>query len=286
MISVTTSNLNGIRAAVRKGLSGWVDEHAPDVWCMEEVRAPQSAIDPIFDGIAEQYASHGKVTDAAQLHRQNDVCRIAGRAGVAELACLPVEAQRVGLEDLHEDVDTGRWIEQDLRLPSGHLLTVATAYVHSGDIKDPVKMGQKRRFLDRLDQRMTEMSDEARADSSHDFVVCGDFNVCHTPLDIKNAKGNVGNSGFLPEERAHMDHWLDGLGFHDVLRDAVGPIQGPYTWWSQRGHAFDTNTGWRIDYQFATPRLAASARSWRIDKADSYKDRWSDHAALTINYDL
>ena len=117
-------------------------------------------------------------------------------------------------------------------------------------------------------------------------VLCGDFNIAHTPLDIKNAKANEKHAGFLPEERAYVDKWLDEYEFVDVMRSLAGDIQGPYTWWSQRGRAFDNNVGWRIDYQFATPELAETARGFVIDKAPTYELRWSDHAPLTITYDV
>ena len=117
-------------------------------------------------------------------------------------------------------------------------------------------------------------------------VLCGDFNIAHTPLDIKNAKANEKHAGFLPEERAYVDKWLGELEFVDVMRSLCGDIQGPYTWWSQRGRAFDNNVGWRIDYQFATPELAETARGFVIDKAPTYDLRWSDHAPLSITYDV
>ena len=117
-------------------------------------------------------------------------------------------------------------------------------------------------------------------------VLCGDFNIAHTPLDIKNAKANEKHAGFLPEERAYVDKWLDEYEFVDVMRSLAGDIQGPYTWWSQRGRAFDNNVGWRIDYQFATPELAETARGFVIDKAPTYDKRWSDHAPLTITYEV
>lgn len=285
MVDIVTSNLNGIRAAHRKGIDPWVREHAPQVWCLQEVRAPQEALDPILSLFARLYVENGIISDPSRLDCSNEVCRIHGRAGVALLSTLPVTQTRYGLPGLGEDVDSGRWIERDITTGKGGRLTVVTAYVHSGDTKDPVKMGQKYRFLEHMDARLEELADQARK-TGREAVVCGDFNVCHMPLDIRNAKGNVGHSGFLPQERAHMDHWIDDLGFHDVLRDLAGQVDGPYTWWSQRGHAFDNNVGWRIDYQFATEGLARTATGWRIDKAPSYDKRWSDHAPLTIRYDF
>ena len=133
--------------------------------------------------------------------------------------------------------------------------------------------------------RMGQLRDEA-AHGGKQAVLCGDFNIAHTPLDIKNAKANEKHAGFLPEERAYVDKWLGELEFVDVMRSLCGDIQGPYTWWSQRGRAFDNNVGWRIDYQFATPELAETARGFVIDKAPTYDLRWSDHAPLSITYDV
>lgn len=284
-IVITTSNVNGLRAANRKGIMHWAGEHTPDVWCMQEVRAPQSEIDPIFNKIADTYVDSGKVADPTGLHTMNEICRIKGRAGVGLLSTLPVIAERYGLPGLEEDVDSGRWIEADVCTPEGYEITVVCVYVHSGDVDDPNKMHQKFRFLDTMLTRMGQLRDEA-AHGGRQAVLCGDFNIAHTPLDIKNAKSNVTHSGFLPEERAYIDKWLDEYEFVDVMRELAGDIQGPYTWWSQRGRAFDNNTGWRLDYQFATPELAQTARGFTIDKAPTYDARWSDHAPLSITYDV
>lgn len=286
-ITVTTSNLNGIRAAKRKGVLDWAKASTPDIWCMQEVRAPQDQIDLIFGEMADTYVDAGKIANAGDLQRQSEFCRIKGRAGVGLLSTLPVDERRYGLLDLDEDVDSGRWIESDVTTPSGMRVTVASVYVHSGDTADPNKMKQKYRFLEKMLIRMDQLRDEA-AKSGREALLCGDMNIAHTPLDIKNAKSNETHSGFLPQERAYVDRWLDpkDCGFVDVMRQLAGDVQGPYTWWSQRGRAFDNNTGWRIDYQLATPGLAKHAQSFSIDKAPSYDTRWSDHAALNVVYDV
>jgi exodeoxyribonuclease-3 len=284
-ITVTTSNVNGIRAAKRKGVEDWIGEHAPDVWCMQEVRAPQPEIDPIFDEVAQRYVDAGKLSTADDLVRMNEICKIKGRAGVGLLSSLPVVGMRYGLPGLSEDVDSGRWIEADVETPQGYCITIACIYVHSGDADDPVKMEQKFRFLNTMVVRLGELRDEA-AHGGRQTLLCGDFNIAHTPLDIKNAKANIKHAGFMPEERAFIDKWLNELEFVDVMRDLAGEIQGPYTWWSQRGRAFDNNVGWRLDYQFATPELAHAATGFTIDKAPSYATRWSDHAPLSISYDV
>jgi exodeoxyribonuclease-3 len=284
-ITVTTSNVNGIRAAKRKGVEDWIGDHTPDVWCMQEVRAPQTEIDPIFDEVAQRYVAAGKIAEPGELVRMNEICNIKGRAGVGLLSSLPVVDMRYGLPGLEEDVDTGRWIEADVQTPQGYRITIACIYVHSGDADDPLKMEQKFRFLNCMVTRLAELRDEA-ASGGRQALLCGDFNIAHTPLDIKNAKANIKHSGFMPEERVYIDKWLNDLEFVDVMRDLAGDIQGPYTWWSQRGRAFDNNVGWRLDYQFATPELAQTATGFTIDKAPSYATRWSDHAPLSISYEV
>lgn len=284
-ITITTSNVNGIRAAKRKGIEDWAGKHAPDVWCIQEVRAPQDDVDSIFDEFGFEYATAGKIEAPANLHAMSEVCRVKGRAGVGLLTDLEVLDKRYGLPGLSEDVDSGRWIETDVKTPEGYAITVASVYVHAGNTDYPTKMEQKYRFLDTMLKRMGALRDEA-AHGGKQAVLCGDFNIAHTPLDIKNAKANEKHAGFLPEERAYVDKWLDEYEFVDVMRSLAGDIQGPYTWWSQRGRAFDNNVGWRIDYQFATPELAETARGFVIDKAPTYDKRWSDHAPLTITYEV
>jgi exodeoxyribonuclease-3 len=118
-------------------------------------------------------------------------------------------------------------------------------------------------------------------------VVSGDYNVAHTTADIKNWKGNVGKAGFHEDERAYFDKWFSSkIGVVDLGRLHAGDVDGPYTWWSQRGQAFDTNTGWRIDYHVSDSVLAKQLTDVRIDKAASYAERWSDHAPVTVVFDL
>lgn len=124
------------------------------------------------------------------------------------------------------------------------------------------------------------------AERSDHVLVMGDLNVGHTELDIKNWKGNRKNSGFLPEERAFFDQYFGETGYVDVARSLAGEVEGPYTWWSYRGKAFDNDTGWRIDYHAATPALAELAANLRVDRAADYSLRWSDHAPLLVDYRL
>ena len=234
---------------------------------MQEVRAPQNDVDSIFDEFGFEYATAGKIDAPADLHTMNEVCRVKGRAGVGLLTDLEVLDKRYGLPGLSEDVDSGRWIETDVKTPEGYTITVTSVYIHAGNTDDPTKMEQKYRFLDTMLARMGALRDEA-AHGGKQAVLCGDFNIAHTPLDIKNAKANEKHAGFLPEERAYVDKWLDEYEFVDVMRSLAGDIQGPYTWW------------------FATPELAETARGFVIDKAPTYDKRWSDHAPLTITYEV
>jgi exodeoxyribonuclease-3 len=152
-------------------------------------------------------------------------------------------------------------------------------YAHKGEAGAP-KQEEKYRFLDVVRVRMAELG----ADGRH-VVVCGDFNIAHREVDLKNWKGNVANAGFLPQERAWMDGLLGEGDFVDVHRSRVGDVPGPYTWWSWRGKAFDLDSGWRIDYQLVTPGFASRAVKAEVDRAPSYAERWSDHAAVVIEYD-
>ena len=244
-LTITTANLNGIRAAKRKGVSKWLARNTPDIWCMQETRAPQEILDEMFQDFGATYVEQG----------------------------------------LDEDVDSGRWVEADVRTPQGYEITVVCVYVHAGGDGDDIKEVQKYRFLDAMTERMRELQDIA-ASGGNQAVICGDFNIAHTPIDLKNAKANITTHGFLPEERAYMDRWIGQMEYVDVMRDLAGDIQGPYTWWSQRGRAFDNDAGWRLDYQFATPELALTARGFRVDRAEEWFKRWSDHAPLTITYDV
>jgi exodeoxyribonuclease-3 len=273
MVRVASVNVNGIRAAFRKGIADWLDASDADVVTLQEVRAETADVEALID------------RGWTILH---DACSQKGRAGVAILSRHPVVATRSTLGP--EAVDTsGRWLEADVTLPSGSTLTVVSAYVHSGEVDTP-KQDAKYEFLHHMDIRMKELG------SGDSFaLVTGDLNVGHRTLDIKNWKGNLKNSGFLPEEREYFDRWLGAESdedyntgtngrFVDVGRKWVGEVEGPYSWWSYRGKAFDTDTGWRIDYHLATPSLAEAVRDYRIDRAPSYDTRWSDHAPVVADY--
>ena len=265
MVRIVTVNVNGVRAAFRKGMGEWLESRDADIVTLQEVRAPDDIVQEIF----ADSGYHVAHTEAAA----------KGRAGVAVLSRIEPTAVRIGNGEEYFD-DSGRWIEIDTPLADGSTLTTASVYVHSGEVGTP-RQDDKYRFLDRMIVRLNEL----KASGNH-AVVTGDLNVGHTERDIKNWKGNVKKAGFLPEERAYFDRFFGELGWVDVHRKLAGDVDGPYTWWSMRGQAFDNDTGWRIDYQMATPDLAEKATAAVVDRAPSYDTRWSDHAALVIDYDL
>ena len=268
-LRIATVNVNGLRAAYRKGMAEWLEPREVDILCMQEVRAP--------DAIVRELIGEGWYI----LHAEAEA---KGRAGVAIASRQEPVATRVGIGDDYF-ATAGRWVEADysVKTASGEntTLTVVSAYVHSGEVDTP-KQVDKYRFLDIMVNRLPELAKH----SEHALVV-GDLNVGHTELDINNWKGNTKRAGFLLEERAYFDRFFgEEIGWRDVHRGLAGAIDGPYTWWSQRGKAFDTDTGWRIDYHMATPGLADAAVVAVVDRAASYDTRFSDHAPLVVDYRL
>jgi len=271
---IASVNVNGVRAAFRKGMGDWLDGRGVDILCLQEVRAETTDLLSLLGDV---------------WHVVHDAATAKGRAGVAIASRTAPTAVRTEFGPAEFD-SAGRWIEADFAI-GGSTLTVASAYVHSGEVDTP-KQVEKYKFLDAFEQRLSELSKgEARA------LVAGDLNVGHRTLDIKNWKGNVKNAGFLPDERVYFDRIVGseddeaynagaGLGWIDLGRRFSGEVAGPYTWWSQRGQAFDTDTGWRLDYHLASPSLAPTALTYAIDKADAWDARWSDHAPVVIDYDI
>jgi exodeoxyribonuclease III len=274
LLRIASINVNGVRAAYRKGMTDWVASSGADILTLQEVRAETADLEKLIDD---------------GWHIAHDACSQKGRAGVAIVSKLPLLTTRTTLGP--DSVDTsGRWIECDIATPGGNTLRLVSAYVHSGEAGTP-KQDAKYAFLDHMHTRMQELGTQPHA------LVTGDLNVGHRWLDIKNWKGNRKNSGFLPEEREYFDRWLghedaddyntgSGGRFVDVGRKISGEVEGPYSWWSFRGKAFDNDTGWRIDYQLATPTLAETVKAYRIDRAPSYDTRWSDHAPVVADYDI
>jgi exodeoxyribonuclease-3 len=269
-LSVATINVNGVRAAFKKGLAEWVVENSPDVIALQEVRAETTDLIEIFQAIQDLQK------DGTKWHILHDSASAKGRAGVAIISKLQAVASRTTLGPKSFD-SAGRWLEVDFKIKT-KTVTVISTYVHSGEVDTP-KQVEKYKFLEAMTKRMAELRKEDGL-----TVVVGDLNVGHTELDIKNWKGNIKNAGFLPEERAYFDTWMHKQGWVDLGRAAHPDVPGPYTWWSYRGQAFDTDTGWRIDYQLATPKLAKVASNYLVHRAASYDTRFTDHSPVVVEY--
>lgn len=256
-MKVASLNLNGIRAAARKGYFDWLASQNLDVICLQETKAQPADLghDPVFapDGWHVQFNSAQK----------------KGYSGVAIYARRQPDAvlNTLGVDEFDAE---GRYLE--FRYGT---LSVVSLYLPSGS-SGPERQASKDRFLTFFEPRLRDW-----ANSGRDYVVCGDWNIAHTERDLKNWKGNLKNSGFLPHERAWMTRVLSELGWVDAFRSLYPDAEGDgYTWWSNRGQAWAKNVGWRIDYQLVTPKLGE-----RLRAASVYKDeRFSDHAPLIVDY--
>ncbi len=251
---IITVNLNGIRSAASKGFYEWLAQQDADIICLQELKA-QAA-----DMTAEMLAPQG-------YHGYFHYAEKKGYSGVGIYSRVEPRQVIVGLGIAEFDAE-GRYLCADyddfsvvsLYLPSGS----------SGEERQAVKF----RFMEAFMPHLRELRADGR-----EVVVCGDWNIAHKEIDLKNWRGNKKNSGFLPEERAWLTELFDDAGFVDVFRQ-VHPELEAYTWWSNRGQAWAKDVGWRIDYQIATPGIATQARAASIYKAQ----RFSDHAPLTIDY--
>jgi exodeoxyribonuclease-3 len=262
---ITTVNVNGVRAAARKGLLEWLTGSQADVVCLQETRASD---DQLRETLAPALDAGWHVASAEPSAK--------GRNGVAVLSRRPADAVRIGFGD-DEFADAGRYIEADF-----DALTVGSLYLPTGEAETP-KQEQKERFMASFAAHLGRSADAAAA-AGREVLVCGDWNIAHTERDIKNWKGNVKKSGFLPSERAWVEGLLTDGAWVDVVRRLHPEVDGPYSWWSYRGKAFDTDAGWRIDYHLTTPGLAERAKEARVERAATYAERWSDHAPVTVQF--
>lgn len=257
---IISANLNGIRSAWKKGFADWLAAQQADAVCTQEVRAT-----------LKDMAKDGTMENPAELTGYWHLAERPGYSGVG--IWTPHKPQSIVQGIGHPDFDAeGRYLELDLGK-----VTVVSLYLPSGS-SSPERQTAKFHFMDEFLPRM-----QALKDSGREVIVCGDWNIAHKEQDLKNWKSNQKNSGFLPEERAWMSQLLDTLGWVDVYR-ALHPDTTAecYTWWSNRGQAYANNVGWRLDYQIATPALAALARQASVFKTQ----RFSDHAPLSIDYAL
>ena len=257
MLRIISANLNGIRSATSKGFFDWLPTTDADVVCVQELKALAA------DLTAEMAAPAG----------YQGYFHYAEKKGYSGVGIYCRQAPDRVVEGIgHVGFDSeGRFLRADF-----DKLTVISVYVPSGS-SSPERQAAKFEFLDEFTAVLAALRGEGR-----DIVLCGDWNIAHRPIDLKNWKGNQKNSGFLPEERAWLDQIYDQQGWIDVYR-RLYPEAGDdgYTWWSNRGQAWAKNVGWRIDLQVATPQIAQAARSARVYK----EQRFSDHAPLLIDYD-
>lgn len=261
MFKLTSLNLNGIRSAARKGLEPWLAQHQPDCICVQEMKAQRPDIE-------------GKLDQLAGMHGYFHLAEKRGYSGVGIYTRHEPSEVIVGYGSSEFDPE-GRFVELRFDTPA-RKRSVISCYFPSGTSGDE-RQQAKYRFLDEIRQLLAQRRAE------RDFILCGDVNIAHREIDLKNWKNNRKNSGFLPEERAWLTDTLAGVDLVDVYRSLYPDTTGEaYTWWSNRGRAWDNNVGWRIDYHLATPALAGLARSASIYKAE----RFSDHAPLTVAYDF
>ncbi|SEL85484.1 exodeoxyribonuclease III [Streptacidiphilus jiangxiensis] len=264
-VIITTVNVNGLRAASGKGYVEWLANTQADVVCLQEVRAETTQL-------------AAEVAEPAGWHVLWAPSQTAkGRAGVAVLSRREPERMKVGFGSDEFD-RSGRYAEIDL--PG---VTVASLYLPSGEVDTP-RQDEKERFMVEFLDHLKQLRQRA-AEQGREVVVCGDWNIAHREADLKNWKANQKKAGFLPEERAWLSRVFDELGYVDTVRSLHPDVEGPYSWWSYRGRAFDQNSGWRIDYVVTTPGLAARATSGVVERADSHPERWSDHAPVTVAFD-
>ncbi|WP_455365271.1 exodeoxyribonuclease III [Kaarinaea lacus] len=257
-MKVISVNVNGIRAAHKKGFFDWVKKQKADVVCLQEIKAQSHQLDE-------------EIFYPKNYHCYYFEAEKKGYSGVGIYCREQPDNIVVGLGEGYEDMDAeGRYIQADFGS-----LSVASIYLPSGSSSDE-RQQVKFSFMDRFTDTLKAMKRKRR-----DYILCGDWNIVHKEIDIKNWKSNQKNSGCLPEERAWLDQVFGPLGYVDAFR-VVNQQADQYTWWSNRGQAWAKNVGWRIDYQVITPKLKDTVKSASIYK----EQRFSDHAPLTINYDL
>jgi exodeoxyribonuclease III len=257
MLRIITLNLNGIRSAAAKGLFRWLARQAADVLCVQELKA-QAA------DVTEAMRTPGG------FHGYFHCAEAKGYSGVG-IYCRKRPDRIVEGLGIREFDAEGRYLRADW-----DRLSVISVYLPSGSSGEH-RQRVKFRFMERFFPHLMQLRKEKR-----EIVLCGDWNIAHREIDLKNWRGNRRNSGFLPEERQWLSRVFDELGWVDVYRRLCPDATGEgYTWWSNRGQAWAKNVGWRIDYQIATPTLAAKAVAASIYK----KRRFSDHAPLAIEYD-
>jgi len=261
LFKLSSLNLNGIRSATSKGLEAWLATARPDCICVQEVKAQAPDI-------------AGKFEQLSGLQGHFHFAEKKGYSGVAVYTRHAPSDVVVGYQSAEFDAE-GRYVELRFDTPK-RKLSLISAYFPSGSSGED-RQQAKFRFLAEFYPHLQQLR------SGREFILCGDVNIAHQEIDLKNWKGNKKNSGFLPEERAWMSKLLTEGGLVDVYRQLEPTATDEcYTWWSNRGQAYAKNVGWRLDYHLATPNLAALARSQHIYKTEKF----SDHAPITLDYDF
>jgi len=255
-LRILTLNVNGIRSAAKKGLFRWLAAQRADVVCLQEMRCQAADLDP------QQHALKGYAAHHAFAEKK-------GYSGVSLYCRRAPDAVRTGFGVREFDAE-GRYLEARFGR-----LSVISVYLPSGSA-GPHRQASKFRFLKEFSSHLEKLKSR-----KSEIVLCGDWNIAHREIDLENWRSNRNNPGFLPEERAWIGDLFDARGFVDVFR-RLNPKPRQYTWWSNRGQAWAKNVGWRIDYQIATPGVAAAAVKESIYK----RRRFSDHAPLIIDYDF
>lgn len=254
-MQIITLNLNGIRAAAKKGVLAWLAKQTADVVCVQELKAqlPDLTAEMLSPDDYRGYfhCAEQKGYSGVGLYTRKQPDRIIEGVGIAD----------IDAEGRFLQADFGNLSIVSIYLPSGS----------SGEHRQAAKFYFMAQFFPVLQQLMA---------SRREIILCGDWNIAHKEIDLKNWRSNQKNSGFLPEERAWLTDVFDRIGFVDVFR-RLNTESDQYTWWSNRGQAWAKNVGWRIDYQIATPSIAQTARSVSIFK----DERFSDHAPLIVDYD-
>ena len=256
MKRIITTNVNGIRAAEKKGFFDWIKTQDADVVCLQEIKAQEDQLDERF--YPKEYRCY---------------YRPAEKKGYSGTAIFSKQAPtQVIKESPWDDINfEGRFIQADFKN-----FSVISIYIHSGSAKQE-RQDLKMAFLT---ERFMPYLQELKA-NGRKIIICGDVNIVHQERDIKNWKANQKNSGCLPEERAWLDTLFLEVGFIDSFRE-INQESHQYTWWSNRGQAWTNNVGWRIDYQILTPNLKGAVKN-----ASIYKDeRFSDHAPFIVDYQL
>ncbi len=259
MFRFVTLNLNGIRSAASKGFEAWAEGVAADCMGVQEVKAQADTVAGRFDEVAGM-KGHFHYADKK------------GYSGVGLYTRHAPSEMRSGIGNAEFDAE-GRYVEARFDTPQ-RKLSLISCYFPSGSSSAERQLA-KFRFLALMAPHLRALRAE------REFILVGDVNIAHKEIDLRNWKSNQKNPGFTPEERAWMSGLLDDIGLVDVFR-TLNPHPDQYTWWSNRGQARANNVGWRIDYQLATPGIAATAVREHI-----YLDqRFSDHAPLVIDYDF